>query len=181
MKAQASLEMVVGLIILLVVAGVVIGLVLHFLKPGAFQDPEKVLQKRGFLGDCETYCKDESSVDFCRYYFGKGKNVEGGADWNENKIKNELIIVGSHDWPTCEDRVYCFLIYTCDKYGSGGIETIDKCKQVLCQTYREKYGNNERATVALKDTLNWDSKSCSFATVDKEENWYDLIFKDGCR
>ena len=37
--AQASLEMVVGLIILLVVAGVVIGLVIHFINRENLPDP----------------------------------------------------------------------------------------------------------------------------------------------
>jgi len=169
-KGQASLEMVVGLIILLVVAGVVITLVLHFIKPSNLPNPEKQIKVRNFLMECEEYCKDTNSVEFCRHYFD--------GDWNGNGRKNEIVEVGKYKWKTCENRVYCFLVYDCeDRFGSGR-QQIENCRKLLCQTYLDKYGYDDKEDVdkALLDDINFDTRKCSLDSVRGKENWYKDIF-----
>jgi hypothetical protein len=169
-KAQISLEMVIMLVVLLVLAGVVISLILHFLRPGAITPPKEALAKREFISTCERLCKDKD-VTYCRYYWN-------GDDWNENKIKSEVIKVGKYEWYACEDRIYCFLVVPCDEFGSGR-KLIEKCKDLLYQTYLEKYGDETKATSALKDAINFsESCTCSkFKDVagEKEENWYEIF------
>ena len=169
MKAQASLEMVVGLIILLVVAGVVIGLVLHFLNKDNIKTPD--LSIKEFLSACESYCNDVNSIEYCKYYYSSD-------DWDKNGIKNEMTSVGTYEWPTCENRVYCFLVSPCERLGSG-MKTIENCKNILCQTYLEKYdGNVQYANEDLFDTIDIGS-ICDVSTIEEKENWYQ-VFDDGC-
>ena len=165
MKAQASLEMVVGLIILLVVAGVVISLVIHFINPERMPDPREKLSINDFLANCETYCEDHNSVDYCREYYSRG-------DWDKDGEKDELIKVGKHDWVTCEDRIYCFLVKPCERFGSGGLDTMDKCKRVLCQTYMEKLGDEEDSSAAIKDALQLHTSKCSFSPSSLAANGF---------
>lgn len=176
MKAQASLEMVVGLIILLVVAGVVIGLVLHFIKPSSLPNTGEQINKQSFLTNCQSYCDDTTSngaVNYCKYYWG---SEETGTltpkDWNGNGVKNEMITVGM--WVTCEDKIYCFLIQPCDKFGDGGKATLQKCKRLLCQYYESKYGTDENgiamATRAVHDAV--DASQCDFSGLADVDNWY---------
>jgi len=172
-KAQASLEMVIGLIILLVVAAVVISLVLYFLRKENIPNPREELSIRSFLDKCESMCKDMTSLDFCKYYYE-------GNDWNKNGIKNEIVKVGKYEWPTCEDRVYCFLVVPCeDRFGSG-LNAIDKCRRLLCQTYLEKYGGDvELANQALLDDINF-SPACNLENVPSADNWYQRVFSNAC-
>jgi len=172
MRGQFSLEMVVGLIILLVVAGVVIGLVLFYISPQKMPKPGEEIGIRTFLSKCENYCLDQNSLDYCRYYYE-------GNDWNRNGVKYEVIGVGKHGWLTCEDRVFCFLVVPCeDRFGSG-LEALKKCKNILCQTYIEKYGNVEKATEALLRDISFSTK-CNLNNVPDEENWFVQVFKKGC-
>lgn len=177
-KAQASLEMVVGLIILLVVAGVVIGLVLHFIRPDVFPNPGQTISKNTFLDECNNFCENGDYVQYCKHYYGDS-NKDMSQDWNENGVKNEMIPVGNMEWQTCENRIYCFLIKPCDKLGNGGIESIEKCRTILCQTYMEKYNNAQTATAALNDKIDAGSV-CDFTGVTGSDNWYETAFGVGC-
>lgn len=170
MKAQASLEMVVGLIILLVVAAVVISLILYFINPKKLPNPGQTLSVREFETKCQEYCNEASSIEYCRYYWS-------GNDWNKNDIKYETVHVGKYEWSTCEDRVYCFLDVPCeDRFGMGNT-AIQKCKDLLCQTYMEKYNNAGDATNAVKDDISFSS-SCNLDSVSVGENWYKKVFID---
>ena len=173
MKAQASLEMVVGLIILLVVAAVVIGLVLHYITPTSMPNPSEQIEKRKFLENCETYCQSDL-IEYCRYYYP-------GDDWDKDGIKHELIEVGQYKWPTCEDRVYCFLVSPCDKVGSG-LNAIKRCRELLCGTYLEKYsGDVTLANESLWDDINFPNV-CDLSSIEgTPDDWYQIVFKSiGC-
>ncbi len=173
MKGQASLEMVVGLIILLVVAGVVIGLVIHFINPRRMPNPEEKLSVNEFLTNCEQYCNDINSVEYCRDYYS-------GIDWNKNGIKHEILELGKYNWMTCEDRVYCFLVEPCEERFGRGLDVMKKCKRVLCQTYLEKYsGDADMATQALKDDINFPMV-CDLSEIPNADNWYEIVFAEGC-
>ena len=172
MKGQASLEMVVGLIILLVVAGVVIGLVIHYINPKHMPSPGEKLSITEFLTNCESYCKDMNSLEYCRSYYP-------GSDWDKNGVRHEIVEVGKYNWATCEDRVYCFLVEPCeDRFGSG-LNVMEKCRKLLCQTYLEKYGDLETANKALWDDINFPAV-CDMSSVPPEDNWYERVFAQGC-
>lgn len=176
-KGQLSLEMVVGLIILLVVAGVVISLVLGFIKPETFLKSTRRAKIEEFKSFCKGLCQSDV-LEYCRSYYGMN---EGENDWNGNNKKYELIKVGPYQWYTCEDRVYCFLIEPCELLGENPIRG---CKELLCQSFLEKYeGNVEWANEALLETIQFSTK-CNLDRIpadEKErEDWYTRYFKSGC-
>jgi hypothetical protein len=176
-KAQASLEMVVGLIILLVVAGVVISLVLHYVNPKNMPSQADAMKLRDFQAKCEDYCKDYNSVDYCRYY--------ANVDWDKNAEGTDLIKPGKY-WDTCEQRAYCFLVYPCtDRYGTGGQDTLAKCKKVLCQDYKNKYGDDiDSINQALADEISFEgcsSMQSDGTVLEDKDNWYVVgNFESGC-
>lgn len=173
MKAQASLEMVVGLIILLVVAAVVISLVLHYIRPESMPQPSEQLEKGKFLENCELYCQNDP-VEYCRYYYP-------GDDWDGDEIRHEVVEVGDYKWPTCEDRVYCFLVQPCEDRFGRGLDAIKKCKELLCQTYLEKHGGNvDRATEELRDDINFPDVCDMTSVVGRPDNWNMTVFVSGC-
>ena len=170
MKAQLTLETIIMLVVLLVLAGVMITLILSTLKPPAA--PERVLSKQEFLSQCENYCNDpEKQVEYCRLYWK-------GRDWNQNNIPSELIQVGSYNWYACEDRIYCFLVQPCERLGTG-LELLQRCKELLCGIYLDKYGDSTIATQKLKIDIGF-SKTCGFSNVPEYENWYKKVFESGC-
>jgi len=178
LKSQASLEMVIGLVILLVVAAVVISLVIYYINPKRVPNPSEELSVRAFLQKCEEYCSSNDINAFCTYYYQDN-------DWNKNGIKYEVVNVGKYNWPTCEDRVYCFLVVPCeDKLGSG-ISAIEKCKEILCQTYIEKYNDVNLASEALHNDINFSNRcnlddAESKGLIKPEDNWYKNVFEGGC-
>lgn len=174
MRAQASLETVVGLIILLVVAGVVISLVIYYINPEKMPQTGKQLEKTAFLTECESYCKDMSSIEYCRYYF------EG--DWNKDGLSHQIIKIGKYNWQTCEDRIYCFLVSPCeDRFGTG-LAIMSKCKSILCQAYMEKYNDptlsieerQELANTAIQDDIDV-ARVCDMSGVPEMDRWFDTF------
>jgi hypothetical protein len=169
-KAQATLETIIMLVVLLVLAGVMISLILTTLKPPSA--PEKIISKQEFLSKCKSYCEDPDRIaEYCRLYWN-------GNDWNGNKVVNEIIQVGSYNWYACEDRIYCFLIQPCDNLGSG-LDLLRRCKEILCSVYTEKYGDVTIATQKLKQDISFSTK-CDLNSVPSEENWYKKVFEEGC-
>ncbi len=175
-KAQASLEMVVGLIVLLVVAGVVISLVLHYINPKRIPNPNEQMDVRAFLDKCEEFCEDRTTLKYCTYYYP-------GRDWNKNGKKDELIKVGDYNWYACEDRIYCFLVVPCEKRFGSGKKAIETCKELLCQTYNEKYGDLSYCDKALNYTIKVSSSTTcvkKYNALPDEEKWWNEIFEKGC-
>ena len=166
MRGQASLETVVGLIILLVVAGVVISLVIYYINPEKMPETGKQLEKTAFLTECESYCKDLTSIEYCRYYF------EG--DWDKDGLIHQVIQVGKYEWSTCEDRVYCFLAKECEERFGSGLAVMEKCKSMLCQAYMEKYGNSTLATEALRDDIDV-SRVCDMTGIPEQDRWFNIF------
>ena len=170
MRAQVTLETIIMLVVLLVLAGVMITLILNIKPPAS---PQKFMSKQEFLSKGESYCNDpDKVVEYCRLYWD-------GNDWNENKIPYENITVGAYNWYACEDRIYCFLVKPCDRLGSG-LDLLKKCKDILCGVYLDKYGGDVNlATLSLLRDIGF-SKKCSLSSAPPEENWYDKVFKNGC-
>jgi hypothetical protein len=173
MKGQFSLEMVVGLIILLVVAGVVISLVLFYVNPKRMPSPTEQLSIQEFKSKCESLCSDTTTNDYCTYYYP-------GEDWDKDGIKYNITKVGKYEWPTCEDRVYCFLVVPCEDRFGIGINAIEKCRQVLCQAYIEKFNDVKLANASLWDNINFSTKCSIMGKVIPSDNWYERVFSKGC-
>jgi hypothetical protein len=173
-KAQLTLETIIMLVVLMVLAGVMITLILNTLKPPS--SPEKVLSKKEFLQKCENYCNDPERIgEYCSLFWE-------GKDWDEDKIPNELINLTSFNWPACEDRIYCFLVQPCERLG-GGLELIRTCKDILCGVYLDKYGNVNDANQALKENILLTKDPTCKAKFDRleerEKRWYK-VFEEGC-
>jgi hypothetical protein len=171
MKAQLTLETIIMLVVLLVLAGVMITLILTTLKPPT--QPKQAISKQEFLSMCEEYCNDpEKTLKYCSTYWD-------GNDWNGNRVPNELIKFDETKLYGCEDRVYCFLVKPCDRLGTG-INLIRRCKEIICGTYLDLYEDPNIATQHLKNDVSFSNK-CSLASVAPEDNWYERAgFEEGC-
>jgi len=171
-KGDKSLEMIIGLMILLVVAAVVIKLFLNYVNPEKVPStPDQELAVRSFVSDCEALCikaQNGKSLEYCTTYFE-------GNDWNNNGIPNEIVSVGAKVmWDVCEDRVYCFHVYDCS-WATGKIG-MEECRNLLCEAGREKYGDDESASDYVMGLI--QEGSCNTASLDPKERWIYSKFAD---
>ncbi|MGC9310132.1 MAG: hypothetical protein ACP5E4_00215, partial [Candidatus Aenigmatarchaeota archaeon] len=141
-KGQASLEMVVGLIILLVVAGVIIALVMRTIGGGGVEEMARGDFARKYVDSCNGYCDSENYLKYCTATF---KDEFSTVDWDGDKKEGRLVRDRGGVWDFCEDRVYCFLVTDCPAMD------IDGCRQYLCQTYEKKYKDKGRASQELRE------------------------------
>jgi len=167
MKGQKSLEMIIGLIILLVVAAVVINLFLNYVSPSKVpKTPDQLLETRNAKGDCENLCtkyKETGSiydaVEYCTKRFP-------AVDWNRNKRIDSWSPHGI--WDVCEDAVYCFHLVDCE--GPNWKLDMDECRRILCQVYLEKYDNDY--SLATEEVLDKVSPgTCDLPNVTSD-NWW---------
>ncbi len=170
-KGDKSLEMIIGLMILLVVAAVVIKLFLNYVNPEKVPTaPEEELAKKSFYSECETLCTkamQQKSLEYCTTYFK-------GNDWNHNGIPNEKITVGATAfWDVCEDRIYCFHVVDCSS--SDRKIGINECKQLLCNAAEEKYGNNPTLKTNYLNGLIQPGSCDLESKVSSEDYWYNRI------
>jgi len=167
---QMSLEMIIGLVILLVVAGIVIGLIFQFLTPSKMRGMEKEAETTQFITKCRTLCTEEASLEYCKYYFE-------GRDWDKDGLENELVKVGKIiEWDACEDRIYCFLAVPCPRFGDNPIEG---CARELCSAYYRKYGNLTLASKIVADLITESADpgcKARFKSLPSYDNWKTLYF-----
>lgn len=170
MKAQMSLEMIIGLLILLIVAAVVINLFLTNSNISNFTKTVKSsLAYRNFKSSCDSACQD---------YLGSG-SLAAAAKFCFSKMSTTPDMALNKPFPAdtllvnvCPDSVYCFHVTTCQ----GDIAQIDikNCRQVLCQAYYEVYQDNNLANDKVKAYFPNGIGSCSLAAGDA--NWFQLYF-----
>ena len=127
---------------------------------------------RNFQDTCGDYCKNTNSLEYCTYYF-KYNN------WNRNNQTNELVDVGYLNWDACESRIYCFLIYPCEK--RFGKIPIEGCSKALCEKYLEKY--NGDVALASKEirsliTETGNSTKCNLNEIPEISNWHKRYFPE---
>ncbi len=177
-KGQMSLEMVIGLVILLVVAGVIISLLLYYISPDRMPSAAGELEMREFLDKCEGYCKESSSLNYCTHYFGQDIPVTR-VDWDGDGEENELITIGKKvQWDVCEDRIYCFLVAPCARFGDVPMKG---CANQLCQAGYTKYENFTLATRYVTqelDVVPTKDIECgeSLEELPLESNWFTRYF-----
>ena len=172
MKGQMSLEMIIGLLILLVVAAVVINLFLNNTRGIGAQQYKQALQYRNFKAQCESMCND---------YLGSGNlagaakfcytKLTGDTDLNRNG-KVDAFAADTKLLNVCEDAIYCFHVYSCTS-DNGKLDWAD-CRQILCNAYYEVYQNYNDANSKVKSIFANGIGSCLLPS--DSVNWYSLYF-----
>lgn len=168
-KGIMSLEVVVGFVILLVVASVIIGLVFVSINPDPLPNEEIRLMQNNFKNHCASLCHDSDSIDYCRNYF---IDTEQGKDWTGNGISEETLSIGEAiTWDACEDRLYCFLVVPCDRFGENPAQG---CASALCAAYLTKHlGDPIAANAEVFDKVK--PGSCTLPE-DSISNWFIRFF-----
>ena len=172
-KGQKSLELIIGLLILLVVAAVVINIFLSYVSPEKLpKNPEDILETRRAKTVCDDLCKSYQetgdkikAIEYCTKKFP-------AVDWNEDKTIGETKI---NIWDVCEDAVYCFHLVPCE--WTAGKLGMKECKKILCDAYMDKYENNE--TLATQAVWN-DIKPGSCDLPPPPDNWWLAYFNSTC-
>lgn len=171
-KGQMSLEMIIGLLILLVVAIVVIRMfltnIVNIDKPG--KDIDQVLKEKGFQSTCEGLCSDYliggSQATLARYCFTK---MSGDPDLNRNGLI-DTISAKTKVLDICEDTIYCFHISPC-KSDTGTIDWED-CRQVVCRSYYDIYKDWDTADKKVKELF----PSAGTCKLTSDANWWKMYF-----
>ena len=130
-KGQKSLEMIVGLIILLVVAAVVISMFLNiFTEPDIGQD---AMEEQEIIQECDSLCQSwqgsqgetamSNAIEYCTKNFVHDATGDGST----------TSVAGSGYNSYCEDGTYCFNKHTCE----SGRTTLDaeRCRELMCEYY----------------------------------------------
>jgi len=180
-KAQMSLEMIIGLLILLVVAVVVINIFLtQMKKTDTFNSFDETLEYDKYKSDCESYCNQfintgelAYGVQFCTkrlFEEGSTKLMKKGI---VDKIELSQQFPITKGYPVCEDAIYCFHVMKCESIDWGD------CAQVLCRyyydTYKDRQDINDPWDIADKKVkeIMPNAGSC---TLPQGENWWEIYF-----
>jgi len=173
MKAQMSLEMIIGLLILLVVAAVVIQL---FLKNTNISTQQYVnqLQYRQFKDKCQSLCSNAQAADvqaaYAQYCYTK---LEGAPDLNNNQ-KKDYVQSETKLLNICEDGVYCFMVFPCKRIDSGQVIDWPACRQILCDAEYDVYKDYTLANTKVKQFFPNGKGTCILPSNDAD--WYKLYF-----
>ena len=172
-----SLEMIIGLLILLVVAFTMIRLFLGNI--GAIEnikDVTKTTTFRNFQSKCEQYCTDflssgnpASGVKFCSeklYKIGTSNSL--GLKGVVDVIKPEDI-QATEALPVCEDGIYCFHVTPCETE-EGSVEW-STCKSILCNYFYKTYKDMAKASQKVRESMDGGPGTCALPK-DPSENWY---------
>ena len=171
MKAQMSLEMIIGLLILLVVAAVVIRIFLQNVGTiGTIDDLRKANQYKEFKQQCEALCNEyeasgtrAAAAKYCSTKFRGATNLK--QDLLNKPIESDTKV----GLKVCPDAIYCFHAQECQT-DEGLIDWSD-CRAVLCQAYVDTYGDYGKASQKVSELIP-SSGSC---TLPQNENWYTLF------
>lgn len=164
-----SLEMVIGLLILLVVAAVVINLFLGNIKGiTGVKEYQSDIDFRKFKSECESYCKEGTDGSMVAYCSQKLKKT----DLNGNKIV-DILQSSTSVLKMCEDAIYCFLIAPCERE-TGNVGPT-QCRQILCKAWNDIYDDPAKSTCKVNELI-LDYGTCK---LKSDENWYFIGgFKD---
>ncbi|GEM_PF-1934183 len=190
MKAQMSLEMIIGLLILVIVAAVVIRTFLTSMT--AVEDFSKYKEStelKTFETKCKSYCREFATsgnlayaVQFCTTrLWPEGTKNKIGKPGEVDKIEltegTPLLL----PWPVCEDAIFCFHLYDCSEYTTI---TIEDCRRILCEYYAPLYRDfnnqinfellNQKIREKIKGKARAEYGSCNLR--GERENWWSKYF-----
>jgi hypothetical protein len=176
MKGDKSLEMIIGLIVLLVVAAVVINIFLGTFDPNKLSrvNPQCQTDKNTFKTNCERLCNE----------FQTTRNEITAQKFCENRMKLDLDCDNKVGKSTaevglplevCEDVVYCFMVKECE-WANGKLGW-KECVDTLCEVYMEMYdGDASTANEAVLDKIvKGESTSCKLPEQENL-NWFDRFY-----
>lgn len=183
MKGQKSLEMVIGLVILLVVAGTVISVFLGQFENTPGDEFESEVELQEIERQCESTCNDfadrsgiesrAEAVQYCTQRFSA--DITGSGDTRD--------VAGSLYNSYCEDGIHCFNVHEC----SVGPTTLnaDGCEDIIYEYYTVDLGMD--SSEAEDEIVEWYSPdvnegdrgigSCGLDEVE-DETWWHVEFKD---
>lgn len=172
-KGQMSLEMIIGLLILLVVAVVVIRMFLSSMNPDVVT-PNEELERLGFYSKCESLCSKYKSTgtraNLAKFCYTR---LEGEPDLNGNGLIDQ-IPADTKIFDICEDMIYCFHITEC-KTDAGVIDWSD-CRDVVCEAVRRDYDiyNDAELDSTVKNRYFPGVGSCELK--NDNNNWWQMYF-----
>jgi hypothetical protein len=181
-KGQKSLEMIIGLVILLVVAGVVISTFLNQFEDNPGNQYQDTLQKEEIKKTCQSKCSEYKSssggekgksaaIDYCTSTFSYDEDGDGILSEAAGTLYNTY----------CEDGVKCFNLNTCEI----GQDTLDaeRCKEIMMNYYKGELEQDEaEANQSIAEWYQPNGKkdktigSCGLEEVD-QVTWYSDNFE----
>mgnify|MGYP001773553039 CR=1 FL=1 len=192
MKAQMSLEMIIGLLILVIVAAVVIRTFLTSMT--TIQDLEsfkKTTEFKEFETKCQNYCRDYSTTGNPGYavMFCTTRLLPEGT---KNKLGNPAQVDALdatkgglplfRGWEVCEDAIFCFHLFDCSDYSTI---TPEDCRRILCEYYKDVFTTRRGETnyTALSDKVKEVFKGKAKApygscNLDTRNNWWTKYFEN---
>lgn len=182
MKAQMSLEMIIGLLILVIVAAVVIRTFLTSM--GTIEDFSKYKEStelKTFETKCKAHCRDFSSsgnlayaVQFCTtrlWAEGTSNKFKKPGEIDKLEVTDNIPVIGG--FPVCEDAIFCFHLYDCGEYATI---TMEDCRKILCEYYSPRYNDigslNQKVIEVMKGKARNPYGSCNLG----RENWWNRYF-----
>jgi hypothetical protein len=178
-KGQMSLEMIIGLLILLVVAVVVIRLFLGNIE--GINEPEKgvkdKLKSMGFYGECESLCNKYlatgTRANLARYCYTK---MEGDTDLNDNGLV-DTIEADTKILQICEDMIYCFHVVECET--EAGVVDWDDCRDVVCAAIEDDYPPGTNVNAIFSEFYPGVG-NCDLSDPTVNNWWNTMGFSMGC-
>jgi hypothetical protein len=151
-KGQKSLEMIIGLVILLVVAGVVISTFLSQFQDTPGDQYDSTLEAEEISRQCTAKCADykdatgiqaqTAAIDYCTSNFVLDENGDGTIAGTAGVGYNRY----------CEDGVKCFHKHTCQT-GSTTLNA-ERCAEIMFNYYNStQIGENANQADASIDSL----------------------------
>ena len=170
MKGQMSLEMVIGLLILLVVAAVVIRIFLQNVNVlPTVSDFTQSQEFKNFKRQCEALCDDykasgtrAAAARYCSTKYTGTRNVK--QDVLNKPIESDT----KAGVNICPRAVYCFHEFECQT-DAGSIDWGD-CRSILCQAYFDSYNDYGKASQKVMEFFPNDGL-CDLSQ-DPNENWF---------
>ena len=180
-KGDMSLEFIVSLIILTIVALTVIGIFTTVMQPPKFQceaGEQKIVAK------CQSKCnavkmaqsqesRREAIFEYCSNYFN---NVcPGDVD-----LVSNIYVRGSGFNSFCRDKAFCFNFPQADCNVGGETLGARKCLEVMCKTLTSKGLSTSKAEERLKGVM--DPGKCTLKRSANQEilvkTWWQSYFQN---
>ncbi|MEM7826987.1 MAG: hypothetical protein QXQ40_02055 [Candidatus Aenigmatarchaeota archaeon] len=184
LKAQMSLEMIIGLLILLVVAAVVIRMFLSSMQP--IEDLKKYKESstefKEFQIKCEGFCREYSASGnlahaalFCSTRLLPARTQKLLSPGRVDVIESQEGFAFIEPWPVCEDAIFCFHFFDCGEYGWI---TWSDCREILCEYYGKRYNDSsvasQKVVEVMQDKAKYPWGSCEL----RGETWWSRYFGD---
>jgi len=132
-KGQKSLEMIIGLVILLVVAGVVISTFLSQFQDNPGSQYEGTLEQEEINRQCQQSCSayknsqgikaQTNAIEYCTKTFTYDANEDGTIGGTAGRLYNRY----------CEDGVKCFNVHNCE-VGRTQLDA-ERCGEIMYNYY----------------------------------------------